>query len=170
MNVKIILLVVVGVAVIGAAGFYFLNNQTALVSSLQDVVFTSSVKGCAMAEASGTKAAEEPLVREKAINIYSNGNTEGTPKLEVNGNTIEYSRNVSHLCCRKAYVAQEVKDAVINIHEIWSGINCKCVCSSVMEARLENIPAGSYEVNVYEEGTNEYPMEQKLIISKVFNL
>lgn len=96
-------------------------------------------------------------------------NVEREPKIEVNGDEIIYLRAISHLCCRKAEIQKEAGNSVINIYEMWSGEGCRCMCFSKIEARLQNVPSGSYTVNVYEKGTkpgSKEPMEQTLIISQ----
>jgi len=113
------------------------------------------VKGCAETESStATKSS----------------GTEKEPKIEMVGNKIIYSRAINNQCCRQAVMEKETKDNTINIYEVWSGVGCKCICFSEIEATIDNIPEGHYAVNVYEKGIkpgdNNEPMEQKLIIAK----
>ncbi len=121
----------------------------------ENITLSSSVKGCAETE-KGTTA--------KSVGKE----TEKEPTIEVNGNNIVYSRALNHLCCRKAEIEKEIGDFTIDIYEVWSGVGCKCICFSEIEAKLKNIPSGTYKVNVYEKGTqpdSDEPMEQTLIIS-----
>jgi len=122
----------------------------------ENITLSSSVKGCAETK-EGTTA--------KSIGKE----TEKEPTIKVNGNNVVYSRALNHLCCRKAEIEKEIDDFTINIYEIWTGIGCKCICFSEIEAKLKNIPSGTYKVNVYEKGTQpgtDEPMEQTLIISE----
>ncbi|MBU3934444.1 hypothetical protein KKC00_00515 [Patescibacteria group bacterium] len=128
-----------------------------LETEKSEIAFLYSVKGCAESD------------QGMAIKELSGG-IEQEAKIEVLGNQIKYSRAIDHLCCRKADIEKEKENSIINIYEVWSGIGCKCMCFSEIEAILDNIPIGNYTVNVYEKGTqsgdNNEPMEQKLIISR----
>jgi len=122
----------------------------------ENITLSSSVKGCAETEKGTTT---------KSVGV----GTEKEPTIEVNGNKVVYSRALNHLCCRKAEIEKEIEDFTINIYEVWSGVGCKCICFSEIEAKLKNIPSGTYKVNVYEKGTQpdgDEPMEQTLIISE----
>jgi hypothetical protein len=123
--------------------------------NMQNIIFMPSVKGCAET-AKGETA--------RAIN-----GTEQAPRIEVVGNQIKYSRALHHLCCRKATVEQGMSGPSISIYEDWSGIGCKCICFSEIEASISNVQPGSYVVNVYEKGTRPDSgerMEQKLLITQ----
>lgn len=67
---------------------------------------------------------------------------------------------------------KEIVGSAINIYEVWSGASCRCICFSEIGATLENLPAGTYTVSVYEKGTKPdgSAMEQVLIISKEIRL
>lgn len=142
------------VIIIGIIGIYFFQNQKNIIYSNQNIAFSYSVKGCAETDRG---------MATKSINI------EKEPNIEVFGNEIRYSRSINHLCCRKVEIYKEIENSVINIYEVWSGVGCRCICFSEIEAKLQNVPVGDYNINVYEKGTkpgsNEL-MEQKLIISK----
>ena len=158
MNRIITLPLVLVIIVVGIAGIYFgqAPAQPTAPSNLQNIVLSPSVKGCAETDNSMTT---------KSIG----GEAAQEPKIEVIGNEIKYSRATNHLCCRKAEIEKETGGSVINIYEVWSGIGCKCICFSELAAKLQNVPSGTYTVNVYERGTqpgSEEPMEQKLIISQ----
>ena len=127
-----------------------------VVEEEENITLLSSVKGCAETEKGTTT---------KSVGVE----TEKEPTIEVNGNNVVYSRALNHLCCRKAEIEKEIGDFTINIYEVWSGVGCKCICFSEIEAKLKNIPSGTYKVNVYEKGTQpdgDEPMEQTLIISE----
>jgi len=117
------------------------------------IIFSPLVKGCAQTD-KGTASRATGLEQE--------------PKIEVNGNSIKYSRAIEHQCCRKVELQKEINGSAINIFEVWSGQGCRCMCFSEIEAELKNIPSGSYTVNVYEKGAfpDGKPMEQKLVITQ----
>jgi len=149
-------LILVFVAIAVTAGIYFWQNQIAASDELKGILLLPSVKGCAeTANGMTTKSL--------------GGGTEQEPKIEINGNEVVYSRATNHLCCRKVEIAKETRKSVINIYEVWSGIGCKCMCFSEIKAELQNVPSGTYTVNVYVKGTesiSEAPMGQILIISR----
>ncbi|MEM7826856.1 MAG: hypothetical protein QXQ40_01380 [Candidatus Aenigmatarchaeota archaeon] len=155
MNNKIILPLVLAVIAVGVAGIYWqILTQSATPSNLQNIILSPLVKGCAE---TGEEIASKSLVEEQE------------PKIDVNGNEVLYLRAINHLCCRKVEIEKEIRNSVINIYEVWSGIGCRCICFSEIGAKLQNVPPGSYTINVYEKGTKpeiKEPMEQKLIISK----
>lgn len=125
---------------------------------LSGVVLLPLVKGCAETD------------KGMAVRSMAEG-TEQAPKIEVNGNEVVYSRAISHQCCRKVEITKETGKAAINVYETWSGAGCRCMCFSEIKAKLENVPAGAYTINVYANGTggDGAPAEQSLIISqKIF--
>jgi hypothetical protein len=94
---------------------------------------------------------------------------EQEPAIEVIGNTVRYTRAITHQCCRKVEFEQEIQGANISLFEVWSGEGCRCECFSEIQADLEFVPSGDYLVHVYEKGTqpgSSEPMEQKLLISE----
>lgn len=157
MNKKIIIPSVLAVLVFALICFYGWHKPlSGAIPNIQDITLSPLVKGCAETD-KGTAA--------KSIGIGEGQK----PKIETDGNQIIYSRAINHLCCRKAEFEKETETSVINIYEVWSGIGCKCMCFSEIKATLNNIPSGSYAVNVYEKGTepgSDEPMEQKLIITQ----
>ena len=159
MNIKIILCLAFVVVIAGIIGIYFwqIPTQPTTPSNLQNIILLPLVKGCAETD--------------KGMTTKSFGErAEQEPKIEIVGNQIIYSRALNHLCCRKAEIEKETEYSIINIYEVWSGVGCKCMCFSEIEAKLENVPPGRYTVNVYEKGVKpgggNKPMEEKLIISK----
>jgi len=153
MNKKIVL--IFAILTIGIVSIYFLQAMQS--SNLQNIILLPLIKGCAETDSGMT------------TKTFVNG-TEQEPKIEVIGNEIIYSSALNHLCCRKVEIEKGTSDSVINIYEVWTGIGCKCICFSEIEAKIKNVPPGTYMINVYEKGikpggTNE-PMEEKLIISE----
>ena len=158
MNNKIILPLILVIVIIGIAGIYFWQTPTqpTTQSNPQNIILSPLVKGCAETD------------KGMATKSLGEG-TEQEPKIDVNGNEVLYYRAINHLCCRKAEIEKETESSIINIYEVWSGIGCKCMCFSEIEAKLQNVPSGTYTVNVYEKGTkpgSKEPMEQTLIISQ----
>jgi hypothetical protein len=148
------------IVIIALVGIYFWNRQTpSAASDLENIIFSYSIRGCAETD------------KGMATKGVGNG-TEKEPKIEVSENNVTYSRAINHLCCRKVEIQKEIIGSTINIFEVWSGIGCKCICFSEIEATISNFTSGTYcayTVNVYETGTepgSDKPMEETLIISK----
>lgn len=148
--------------IVVSAGIYFWSTQNQTTGGLQNTVLFSAIKGCAQTEKSvATGMGERALVDETG--------EEKAPKIEVNGNEIKYSRAINNQCCRTVEIQKEISSSAITIYEYWSGIGCRCICFSEIEAVLKNVPAGTYAVNVYEKGIKPGEtelMEPKLIITQ----
>lgn len=134
------------------------NTNIINTNANTNLFFLSSIKGCAETNKGMTNST-------KGV-----GNEiEKLPTINVNGQTVTYSRAINHQCCRKVEITKEINNLTINIYEKWSGSGCKCMCFSEIEGTLNNVPADTFNVNVYETGTkpnSNEPMEQTLIISK----
>lgn len=160
MNNKIIILSALIILVVVSIGFYLWNNFASnTAANIQNIVLSSSIKGCAETD--------------KGEATKSMGETGQEPKIEMIGNQIKYSRAINHLCCRKAEIEKETSGFTINIFEDWSGPGCKCTCFSRIEATLNNVPPGSYTINVYEKGIKPGDgeiMERKLIITQYISV
>ena len=126
--------------------------------NLENVSFSSTIKGCAQ--------------RERGMAPRGNLTEEKEPSIANEGNKIEYSRALNHLCCRMVIVDKKIEGWTINIYENWSGSGCRCMCFSEISAIVENLPKGTYTVNVYERGINPdgSQMEEKLIISDLVTI
>ena len=162
MRKKFILIIAI-IAVVGIVSIYIWQSPTQLPSSnSQDVIFSFLVKGCAETDSGmAVKSSGEGEIIEQE------------PEIEIIGGKIIYSRAINHLCCRKAEIEKEIGESTINIYEVWSGLGCKCICFSEIEAEIENLPSETYTINVYEKGTDpttQEPMEEKLIISRAIDL
>jgi len=122
--------------------------------NLENVSFSSIIRGCAQ--------------RERGMAPRGNLTEEKEPSITIEENEVEYSRALNHLCCRMVIVDRKIEGWTINIYENWSGTGCRCICFSEISATVENLPKGTYTVNVYERGTNPdgIQMEEKLIISE----
>jgi len=162
-----ILLGVLAIIAVGLIGSYYWNIQSQPAeSNLQNVALSSTIKGCAETDKSMT------------TRTVGEGN-EQEPKIEVIGNEVKYSRAINHLCCRKVEIQKETSGSTINIFEVWSGLGCRCICFSEIEATVSNIPSGSYIVNAYMTGTEpvlngtkivEGPMNKTMVITKNINI
>jgi hypothetical protein len=146
----------VAVLAVLLAGCVEQNNNNGGPGDASGVTLIPSVKGCAAtSDGMATKSMAEGV--------------EQAPKIEVIGNEVVYSRATNHQCCRKVEVTKEAQASTINVYESWTGLGCKCMCFSEIEARLQNLPAGTYTVNVYSKATDpltEEPMPQGAIISQ----
>ena len=83
----------------------------------------------------------------------------GENGIHSGGDSIVYTRYVSHGCCRKVRVNTERQGQVINITEFWWGRICKCMCSSDVKAVIRQLPKGEYQVYAVETGTD--PVDDK---------
>lgn len=86
------------------------------------------------------------------------------PELTVQGDSIIYTRSVTHLCCRKLKVSVEQKDNVITLTEYWYHQGCKCRCSSTVNAVIKKLAKGNYTFHMIEGGTD--PFNDKEILQK----
>lgn len=152
-------MIAIAVLAAAAAGTYFwlAAARPTGPDQAQESLFRPLVKGCA--ETDEGQAAKTRIA-----------GGEHEAEITAGEGSIEYSRAISHLCCRQAELEKETEGFKINIYENWSGIGCRCMCFSEIGANLENLPAGEYEVSVYERGIEpgeeEKPMEERLIISE----
>jgi len=126
--------------------------------NLENVSFSSIIRGCAQ--------------RERGMTPRGNLTEEKEPSITIEVNKIKYSRVLNHLCCRMVIVNRKIEGWTINIYENWSGTGCRCICFSEISAIVENLPKGTYTVNVYEKGINPdgSQMEEKLIISDLVTI
>ncbi len=83
----------------------------------------------------------------------------GTDGIKADADSIVYSRNVSHLCCRQVKVTVERTVNMISITEYWYRQGCKCKCSSTVRAVIRQLPKGDYRVLAIETGTD--PVDDK---------
>ena len=92
--------------------------------------------------------------------------------MEAQGNTVKYYRADYHLCCRRVEMKFEVRDNQIKIYEVWHGRGCRCQCYSSLEAIVDKLPPGNYQVEVYKTGTDPIldKGEPKLLISRKIHI
>lgn len=131
------------------------GNQTSNVTNVQaPVYFSYLITGCATEKEVKSKtnvAAAEPLMPEELT-------------VKVKGDSVLYLRNVNHLCCRQAKLSTERKDSSITITEYWYRQGCKCKCSSTIEAVVDKLAKGNYNIIIIETGTD--PVNDKPILIK----
>jgi hypothetical protein len=125
---------------------------------LENVSFSSTIRGCAQ--------------REYGMTPKGTLNEEMEPSIRIEGNKVEYSRTLNHMCCRMAILDRKIEGWTINIYENWSGLGCRCMCFSEINATAKNLPRGTYTVNVYERGINPdgSQIKEKLIISDLVTI
>jgi hypothetical protein len=129
------------------------NQQQASQQSTADgpgMVLSWKVEGCA-----GEKKTSS-VIKEKQVDNFTL--TVG-PVITVQGDSITYSRTLTHLCCRKARVSILQKDSILTIQEYWYHKGCKCQCNSTVSAVLNKIAAGNYQLYIIEAGTD--PVDDK---------
>lgn len=110
--------------------------------------FSWQVTGCAEKRdagksRSGTEFSEFP---ERQVEL--------SPELRVAGDSISYTRVVSHLCCRQVTVSTKREKQTLTITEYWFRPGCKCKCSSTVNAVIRQLPKGEYQLYVIETGTD----------------
>jgi hypothetical protein len=136
--------------------FVMLLIITPLIPVNHEVSFNYSVKGCA-----------ETISGQSSKGLI---NQSAQTRIDLIENEIIYQRYVTHLCCRKAVVEYEINRSIIDIYEIWSGIGCKCMCYSEINASISGLTPGEYLINVYETGiepgSNE-SMTPRLLITEI---
>jgi len=130
------------------------NGNIVIHSAASDTsVLTSwQVKGCAeVALKENTKSISTEKYKE-----YNSLLSPGENGINAEGDSIIYTRYVSHGCCRKVKVNTEIHGNVINITEFWWGQICKCMCSSDVKAVIRHLTKGEYQVYAVETGTDPF--------------
>jgi len=132
------------------------NNDSIIIShsGFKDTLLSASwfVKGCAEIAAKGdTKFQPKGEYKD-----YNDLPVPGENSIKAEGDSIIYTRYVSHGCCRKVKVNTEKKGNVITITEFWWGQICKCMCSSDVKAVIRHLPNGFYQVYALETGTDPF--------------
>jgi len=90
--------------------------------------------------------------------------TPGTEGIIGDADSIVYTRNVGHLCCRQVNVSLERMENIITITEYWHRQGCKCKCNSTVKAVIRQLPKGVYRVIAVETGTD--PVDDKPVAGK----
>lgn len=124
-------------------------------SGLADTTTTIAweVKGCAQ------KAAATKSQASGDYSDYPELRGQGTGQFLSDGDSIVYSRTVSHLCCREVKLSTQKEQFKITITEYWFRQGCKCQCSSTVRLVINRLPKGEYKVYAIETGTN--PVDDK---------
>ena len=119
------------------------------------LISTWQVKGCAEA----ATRADTKFPSSGDFTDLPDLATSGTDGLSGDADSIVYTRNVSHLCCRQVEVSLERRENTITITEYWHRQGCKCKCSSLVRAVVRQLPKGDYRVIAVETGTD--PVDDK---------
>ncbi len=108
------------------------------------------VKGCA--EKAVRAAGKFP--ESGADTDYPDLPSPGTDGIKAEGDSMVYTRYVTHLCCREVKVSiQRIKNS-ITVTEYWHRPGCKCHCSSTVRAVVHQLAPGTYQVVGIETGTD----------------
>lgn len=73
---------------------------------------------------------------------------EGT-ETTVEGGAVVIHDRVAYVCCATLTVKMQQEDKVIKVAERNVGEVCRCMCGYVVNARITNLPAGTYVVQVW---------------------
>lgn len=124
------------------------GKDSSLISSWQ-------VKGCA--EAATRADTKFPVSGD--FTEFPDLKAPGTDGIKADADSIVYTRNVNHLCCRQVKVSLDRNGNTITITEYWHRQGCKCKCSSTVRAVARQLPKGDYRVIAVETGTD--PVDDK---------
>ncbi len=126
-------------------------------------IFSYKVNGCGEGDQKQTK---KQAGRKNSPSEFFN--RPKTIRLEAQGNAVKYYRADYHLCCRQVEIKSDIRDNQIKIYEIWHGRGCRCQCYSSLEATVDKLKPGNYQVEVYKTGTDPVldKGEPKLLISR----
>lgn len=122
--------------------------------------FSTQVKGCAEKEMGGN-AKFQGDGQDTSFHEYSASGTDG---ILVKGDSVVYSRNVDHLCCRQVDLSARRSGQVITVTEYWHRQGCKCKCNSTVSLVIKQLPKGQYSLYGIETGTD--PVDDKPTASK----
>ena len=112
------------------------------------VRFSWQVTGCAEKGVAGKSRSGT------AFSEFPEQQVELSPEVRVAGDSISYTRVVSHLCCRQVTVSTKREKQTLTITEYWFRPGCKCKCSSTVNAVIGQLPKGEYQLYVIETGTD----------------
>ena len=131
--------------------FFACNQQQSLQQSnaSTESFFSWQVKGCAE---KATRSKTD--VTADSFRSFPELKSPGYPAILVEADSLVYTREVSHLCCREVTLNTRRENALIIISEHWFRPGCKCRCSSAVSAVIRRLPAGEYQVLVIETGTD----------------
>lgn len=128
-------------------------STQSIISEGKEIRWKHDIRGCAS------------NVRTKSLKGVSGYPDEIKPRIteRENGN-IFYERTVVQTCDLEVEIKKEISGQTITITEIWSGMNAKCSCNNYVKVSVENLPAGTYNVQVIEEiGTEHTQVIEQII-------
>ncbi|MBI3139080.1 MAG: hypothetical protein HYZ15_10875 [Sphingobacteriales bacterium] len=108
------------------------------------------VKGCA--EKAVRAAGKFP--ESGADTDYPDLPSPGIDGIKAAGDSMVYTRYVTHLCCREVKVSVQRIKNIITVTEYWHRPGCKCHCSSTVRAVVRQLAPGTYQVYGIETGTD----------------
>lgn len=133
-------------------------TDSSLISSWQ-------VKGCAEA---ATRADTKFPSSGDFTDLPDISNT-GADGIVTDADSIIYTRNISHLCCRQVKLSLKRIGNTITITEYWYRPGCKCKCNSTVRAVARQLPKGEYRVIAVETGTDPVDDQPTTVKDTVMN-
>ena len=120
---------------------------------------TVNVTGCASL---GTNAAAQTRSPENTVGRH----------LEVKPGTILYSGSEGHACCLRVDVQKQITGQKITLTQAWSGMPCRCLCTSLIQATISNLPPGQYQIELYRIDDSAYSTmkDPKLVFQETTNV
>ena len=122
--------------------------------------FSTQVKGCAQKATRGdTKfpvAAQDTDYPELAAS--------GTDGILAQGDSVVYTRNVDHLCCRTVELSAHRSGQSITVTEYWHRQGCKCRGKSTRKLGIKQLPKGQNQPHGIETGTS--PVDDQPVAGK----
>jgi len=64
-------------------------------------------------------------------------------------NKILIEQQVRYVCCAKIDMVLQQEGSLLKVIETNTGKVCKCICGYHLQAQIENLPPGSYQVQVW---------------------
>lgn len=116
-----------------------------LTGQAAEPVLTVSISGCAT-----NTSGKPPPIQSRLAPVE--------PRLDSGPGWVRFVATERHNCCLQVEVHQHVEGHTLTLTEFWSGNSCRCICISLIEATVSNLPPAEYTVKVVrlnQLGTNE---------------
>jgi hypothetical protein len=62
---------------------------------------------------------------------------------------IRFDQQARYVCCAKIDMALQKQGSLLKVTEINTGKVCKCICGYHLQGQIEELPPGSYQVQVW---------------------